>query len=916
MTSPGSGGWSWAAGIYTAVLKQEQLERVISWAGLVDWPPGLLLELLAHSYCGVTPRASLMREMSEYSVLMPQGSNPLTVGHLTQLALAKGDPHTVSDNYRSKFMAWFVPPYRFTDTEVLTVWPARTKMDLSLRRTRFRDVWQAYQAQGLLPLLSDVLQNLEAFDYIAVCNISWAAFLLRDQKTTSSWWSIVRLWPCWKDPDTYLAVAKAVNDRVKARTLLDFERGWFTEMGTLLGYRNPPFPGFDIFEQAQDLADGGDVHGMSRTELDPEFVAHLTELDMHPHSGQAFQSFHDYVVSAGWVTSGASSVGRVDWTSGKDSGHFKARKNLVPDVTDLEDLYRRASSSRSQENVTVVKAELGKIRLAVSSDMYTYLMMDWLSSFMTHSYKQWPGSTIEENAVEQTRRQRRMLDDCRADKWCLPFDFSGFDHQPSTDELVAIFRKMEKSCEHVVPAHLLSEYHTIYDRVVASMRNSWLYARDGDRRVKMRVAGGLMSGLRWTSLVGNAWNTVMTGVVFSWLRGLLINTNACSSFIRGDDSALAFPDWSTTLLFRLGYAGINAVGADGKFAIHHGATEFLRTWYSKTGLSGYVMRTIPGLVQRKPWNPQPWVEEGVMDSLYGVVQILRRRSGLPSVEQCWQAIKTVWSRRKHLSQSWLLIPKPRGFGVEPWDGVTVADTRVVDLPPKDVTLASNGFSANQIAADPLSVVYPWSPVALASAGQASMLGKASADDIPALSSIFRANTRYNLSARVRKLRPVSWSATDEGTLANRAWTLAHLDSTAADHDLMRRPVAAQWGMFRSLSHELEYSKLWSQHTGGDGQRLFESRHSDFLAARSLWEARGLRRSEATGWLLGDLAMPKTTRLHPMLAGVLSAQVVSVLASTMWRRRVTRNLGPWMARVSSVLEHALYASKLSQELYNW
>lgn len=874
----------------------------------------LLIELLAHAYMGSAVSPLLLREMSKYTVLMPQGPNPLTVDDLTMTAHTHGEPDERSSEYRLKFQAWFLPPYRFTDTEVLTVWPARTKMDLSLRRSRFRDVWQAYQSAGLLGMLSDVLDRLESFDYIAVCNISWAAFLLRNDKT--SWWMTVRDWPCWKAPETYLAVAKPVNDQVKAHSLVDFPRGWFTEMGTLLGYRNPPFPGFDVFEQAADLANGGDVHGLSRTPLDPDYVDHLSALNMVPHN-TTFQSFHDYVVDAKWVTSGASSVGRVDWSTNVDTGHFKARKNLVPDVVNLEELFQRAWVTNRQENMTVIKAELGKIRLAVSSDMYTYLMMDWLSTFMTHSYKQWPGSTIEESSVQQTIRQRKMLDDCRDDKWCLPFDFSGFDHQPSTDELVAIFRKMEASCEPIVPSNLKTQYHYIYDRVVDSMRNSWLYAREGKKVVKMRVAGGLMSGLRWTSLVGNAWNTTMTAVVFDMLRGLRINMNSSSSFIRGDDSALAFPDWATTLLFRLGYSGINAIGADGKFAIHHGCTEFLRTWYDKAGLSGYVMRTIPGLVQRKPWNPQPWVEEGVMDSLYGVVQILRRRCGLPTVEKAWQAIKTVWSRRKHLSQTWLAIPKPRGFGVEPWDGRSFGTGRVVTTPEKTVHLSSNGFSAAQIGADSLSASYTWDSDGLERAGHAAMLAKASADDIPALSSIFRQNTTYDTSLRPQVAKEKEWVKHDLNILRTRAETVARLDSTGSDHDLMRRVQAADWAKFAGLAHEWEYAKNWSQHSGrGDGVALFEQRHPDFVAKRQLWELRGLRRGEATGWLFGDLQMPKTRIIHPMLAGVLSAQIVNVVAMTMWRRSVARNLGPWMVQVSRVLEDALYSSKLSQEMYNW
>lgn len=924
MTSHGSGDWSRAARAYMSAVQEEQLSKIRTWASLIDWPFSLFLELVAHAYCGAMPDARLMKAMSNLTILTPQGSNPLTVEQLTRLVIKKTDLSkiAVSDSDRAEssrkrtiVRSWFTAPYRFTDDDVLSVWPARTKMDLALRRTRFRDVWQAYQSVGLLPMLEDVLSRLERFDYIAVCNVAWAAFLLRNDSTT--WWETVRAWPCWYDPAVYLTAVKAVSDKVKARSSLAFERGWFSEMGTLLGYRNPPFPGFDLVEEARSLASGGEPHGFTRTVLDPGFVSSMRSLRMAPHHG-VFPSFHEYVVGGEWVTAGASTIGEVKWKTRTESGVFKARKNLVPDCVDLEQVYRDILRTNQQVNKPIIKAELGKIRLAVSSDMYTYLMMSWLSLFMTHSYKGWNGSTIEETPVQQTRRQRQMLDDCRADKWHLPFDFSGFDHQPTTDELVAIFRKMQESCRDVVPPNLVREYDSIYDRVVRGMRNSWLYVRDGDRRLKLPISGGLMSGLRWTSLVGNAWNTTMTKLVFDTFADLRINFANSRSFIRGDDSALAFGDWASTLLFRLGYQAINAVGADGKFMIHRGSTEFLRTWYSKDGLSGYAMRTIPGLVQRKPWNPAPWMEEGVMDSLYGVVQILRRRLGLATVESGWSAIKTVWSRRKHLSQSWLCIPKPRGFGIEPWDGKTWSTGPAVSVPSKVVELASNGFSAAKILADPCASRYALTAGEAEVIAQADLLGKASADDIPDVSSAFRKATVYNLKERTfADRRMFSPSASDLSVLATRCATMRVTESTAEAHDFARRVQAGDWGTYSHLSHEWEFAQKWARVSSGRNARVaFELWNPDFAVARKVWEARGMRRSDAVGWLMGDLQMPKVRRLHPMLASVLSAQIVNVLGKTVWRPSVCRNLSKWMVRVSEDLENALFSSPLSRDLYMW
>jgi len=904
---------------YLSLLREQEVQLLSKMADLCGWPVPLFTELMAYAALDLPVPPSAMSEFSEFTVLMPQGLNPLTLRAVTKFVKTKqverpvdSEARAAEVEYQAKWVKWFDPPYRFTDEDVEQVWPARTKMDLALRRSRFRDVWQAYQSTGDLPLLASVLRRLRQFDYIAVCNFSWAAYLLRGDV---DWWDVVSGWE-WFDPESWLVVAKSVNDLVKSKAVLAFPRGLLTELGTLLGYRNPPFPGFDVFEEAEKLADGGEPHGLSRTELDPQFVSSLSVLKMYPQQPKQ-QSLRDYIMEADWATSGASSVGRVDWMFQGKSGHFKARKNLVPDVCDLQRIYEQCTATTSQENKTVIKAELGKIRLAVSSDLYTYLLMSWLSTFTNHAYKGWPGSTIEETIYQQTDRQAEMLAQCTKGRWALPFDFSGFDHQPSTLELQAIFRYMRDSTlPSVLPEHR-TEFLSVYERVINSMDRSWLYVRDGDRKASYRVAGGLMSGLRWTSLVGNAWNTTVTIMVQRYMMMLFNPGPDYRMWIRGDDTALFCSSWARTLCFRLGYAAVNAVGADGKFAIHRGACEFLRTWYNSEGLSGYVLRTIPGLVQRKPWNAAPWEEEGVMAHLHGVVQILRRRWGGKFVECAWSALKTVWSRRKHLSQDWLKIPKPAGFGIEPPDSRLYANHRIVKPGGKPIQLLHNNWSRDQILADPLAPAYAVSSETAQRIADARVLAKASADDIPALSSHFRDTTEYDSSARVLRRPAYSLSTKMSGWLHNTEQFCLSLQPTGSDHRLASTYDAGSWARYRHLSHELDYAKEVARYSGTPRiLELFEQRHLDFVTDRTTLEAWGLTRGSAVGWLLGDLQLPPTRQLHPILSGVVAAQTINLLARALRMPSVGRQLTRVAAELAKHVELAVYSSPLSQKLYRW
>jgi hypothetical protein len=541
------------------------------------------------------------------------------------------------------------------------LWPPRTKTDLALRRTRLLDWVKHLRSDGKLSVVIEVLCNTRVgWDLIFVTNVLAATCVFG-----LCWWKRWK-WLGAFDDDLghFLSVAKKVNDIGKTVGIQDVNWTWYVECSSLGGYRNPPFEGFDIKQEVEKLANGGIEHNYFGYQWDA-LCSEFLSMNYHPVD---YVPFGNFVCNAEWLTSGSSSVGKVVLTTiDGNTVTVKARKNMVADVVDLETLANDALSADSQENYAIIKSELGKLRLAVAGDIYTYLKQTWINYLLGGAYYDWVGNTSEEDFVTQTERLSKMLDLC-VSHFGLPYDYAGFDHQPTTDEIVGIVKLLCKHARLNVPPTELSEYDLIADNVIKGFYRSTLETRvSGEEKVKVKVNGGLMSGLRWTSVVGNAWNSVITGLVLKLLHMWGIPTNTITRFIRGDDSAIFVPNWATGAAVNLGYDAVGAKAGEGKFSLQNHQMEFLRVWFD-TRCRGYPARALPGLTQRKPWSSNPWSEDMVIKALYDTCRTLKRRVDSRSiyVDKIWKTLRRVWCKDHGLPDAVCWTPTfSGGFGIEP-----------------------------------------------------------------------------------------------------------------------------------------------------------------------------------------------------------------------------------------------------------
>lgn len=781
------------------------------------------------------------------------------------------------------------------------VFPPRTKSDISLRRSRLYDWVTLFRAHGRSDELTEVFSSMRvSFDVIFVTNLVVAVWFFGIE-WFRKWESLGAL---EGDLTHFVAVAKKVHDLVKVHGLDDENWLTFVECNVLSGYRSLPFPGFDVFEEARALANGGEDHdlfGSTIEDLCSEFLPLAVEpVDYIP--------FRDWVESGAWATTGASSVGELELEVDGKRVKIKARKNMVPDVVSLTELADMAIESDEQVNKTVIKSELGKVRLAVAGDLLTYLKMTWVNRMLGGAYYQWPGNTSEESFVEQTKRMWRMLRLC-AKCFGLPYDYKGFDHQPTLREILAIVRHLCKAARLNVPASFADEYDHIVRSIVQGFYKAVLITQYNGKVQRDDVKGGLMSGLRWTSVVGNAWNSIMTGLCLRLLKFWGFDSDAIERFIRGDDSAIFVPDWATGAACNVAFNLIGAKAGDGKFSLKYHEMEFLRIWFDER-CHGYPMRVIPSLTQRKPWSNQPWSEDMMMRALSEALRTLRRRwpTVVERCDQAWDHLKRLWARNHNLPVEIFAVPVASGgLGLEPppvgFHLRCVPAIPKVD-PVKTITIKNQTDWRRLKMAQYLKETYgitdhPDLPDIAAQQLATTIMS----DNIPSVASRVRQEWLSEVrNAHIRVERdPVP---------VDHVRDLPDLDAFSPGD------INVTMNIYQALSPEFGSQKVVTQARADYRQYKFDGGFRNFLRAYYPPVALAVSRfhsswhiSEILDYLEGKISLcPRMT--HPALNCVLSRMVAACVRP---RARVSRCSTVWLG---SLLEPILWNSTLSRYVYSW
>lgn len=780
---------------------------------------------------------------------------------------------------------------RASDAEYQAVFPARVASDLAVRRERLATVahawrerperWRAIVEEGFR----------WGWDYVFAMNIATQSFLC----DSDDWWGVaheIGLLPAGLTD--YIERAKKLTGLLKTRSS-NLKMTQWAECAGLTGYRQPPIEGFDLRKEAEDLATGG---GRGIGTPGVTFASQVPIALAMNVPRREYVSFEDYIRSGEWATAGASSVGRVEVEYVEEGEEkqfkFKPSKSQLREVMTDDEIIDYVEAHTEQVNVAIVKAELAKLRIAVSGDLATYLRMSWLTRLLNSAYNDWPGSTTEEGLAEQTNRLIMMLQTLKK-HWGLPFDFKAFDHQPTTEEILLIVDWLFAHMMQNVPVERAAEVRRQMAIVRGGFEHAVLIVRDEGGDTEFAVRGGLMSGLRWTSIIGNAWNSVVTACVIESLAGLGISRAVVARWIRGDDSAIVCLDWQSASVVAHAFQWVGAEGGFGKFSIWPEEFEFLRQQVGPDGVSAYGVRAVPGWSQRKPWTNEPWRPFASLEAQAEVRDLLIRRGyDEGAVWRLWRATASAYCRKKRVALRWLTVPAALGgLGLEPWQGWLPSERLPTPRLPELTIKNSIGRTLADVERIAASINPEYSRVEARSIAERE------------LQPLLLSNARPEVLRLLREpVFKVGWHKVE--VIAPRAvWTegprLQTLQPVVGVVEQLTRSAAPLWGAGREVEAQWRDWSRVERATGVKPIDLLRQRSPVVAAWLRLLERRGLRRRDALDWLFGSTSFA-LNGLNPSVLGLVSSATRSYLGD------ITR--GSWRGSwAQSVYVYSVYASSM-------
>jgi hypothetical protein len=827
----------------------------------------------------------------------------------------------------AKQLEWFLGD-QDPDT-VDELWHFRTGTDRAIRRVRLVDVAGLLRTEWWAKRL---ITHTTLWDQVSVTNMLLAVYI--QGVGWMDWWE--KTGAFGGSVERWTQTAKIVNNMAKAQGFSDVDDLAVAECVGYVGYRNPPYEGFDLVSEAEGLAHSGIRHdrfgGLARfSEIAQRILRRRGEVELTADA----TSFDEYLKYGPWETSGSSNVGRVVWKFKQEAGHFKARKNFLPDVLGFNEAVHTMSNLGTQDNTVIIKPERGKIRIAVASDVWNYWAMAWLDEYLSNGTRLWNGTIIDEGRLGMAHRLYRMGVD-GATKWHMPYDYASFDHQVTTEEIMVLVDILVELAHDACPSITVrDEIVRIGRLVVSGFQHSKLrvgaaivrtaggeiptHVKPGDDAYCWNVEGGLMSGIRWTSKIGDMWNLVM----MQWAAELveeISKRKPDSITVKGDDSEVEATSPTTCLLMKAALDAIGAKGGDGKFGIHYGQSEFLRVWFRDGKANGFLNRAIPAITQRKPWSSEPWTYEQNTEGVRLALDTCKRRGAdTRKLDSLWDHLKRGWAERRGAQVAVLGVPKALGGpGIGDWDGhtVTIGDKQVLD-PPRVEVVSESDWRMERIAhqADRLGLRPNTDELAQLARDAASE--KILADDVPAVLSRIRHLLTPDYRCTKRELS-LNWPARTWSLFTELTLTLGSFDTVRRLEAFSHRPVSMGYGKLASDVSSLQIAA-----------KLARLRNTTMDAELPTWLKRkigllmapiagsGMTRRQQMEWLQGSIQLGQTGDLHPEYVWVIQRAVAITVAQLLRGKRLTKEL--WVSAVHTLTSGYVWAATKSliyKSCYVW
>lgn len=804
------------------------------------------------------------------------------------------------------------------DDLFLFIFPPRTKSDIGIRNIRLFDIYELYKSDYIEELFWDIVQRLPGKSYIFVCNI-----LLYQYLVSPEWWTMLResgasllseykLRDCLKD----------MSDLCKKKDFIEKRRqvSVYIETHNLFGALQPPVEGWDPVTQTKELASCDiPIHGLLGTDLvgDNFFSSSMNScLRAEPLKLRDFEKMYpdlkDFLLYADWERSGTSSLGRVEWTytDPKDSkyskiGSFKARKNFVLDLMTTEDLAQYClGESAHIHNVAIIKSELAKIRIAVSSPLALYLLESWLLHWAHSFYLNWEGSTLEESTDEEFERNYDQWLRMRNNQYVLPYDFANFDHQITTNEVVMMTALGHDIAWSKYRGNDGPDFRLASDIILKSIKEAVLHDPPGHGKESYRVQNGLLSGMRGTSIMGNGFNLTCYTMAMTVMRKIMNRSDMLHKEIRGDDLRVTCPNQYVLILLYYIYKSLGMKANPSKFGLCIGRGDFLRLdCVGDQGMVGLPARTTPSITQRKPWKSAQWVGEGrlinVCENAYNVLRRTPNPDDPAVIKRFQHLVSTVtglWSNRTRVHPSYVSVPRiAGGLGLGTWNQTDFISTKGNKIPVNMVESLDLDFQYPNLVDYERKKTYEEKFTQMClhpdekevdTLIRQDRAQKLASDDVPDLINIIRYHYRqFVRGVKIRKVK-VNKILIDNLLVhfSDYATFLEKLRPTQKVlrfiRDVSRDFIRVPFREYGNRSEEIRL-RLRLGRMRGENVRDSLSMFPDFISTCRLLEKNlCVKRHVAIEWLTDGITINYSYEVHSSMIGPLSALTARIL-SDMW-----------------------------------
>lgn len=286
-----------------------------------------------------------------------------------------------------------------------------------------------------------------------------------------------------------------------------------------------------------------------------------------------------------WATSGGSQDVGLKYDSG--NVYTKSKWAYAFSLTD-DDIYNLLFERRRGHAVVSSVEGAGKDRIIISSDNALHIKMSYLNSIMEQPIKRLFSSlrlsSLFYSSGDTAKMYLDMMSECdQTTTLKVPIDQSSFDQNQPKTHILILLDELSKRMSDPIDGLIL-------DLVKESIDTSTV--RVG--KTVLPYSYGLLSGWRWTALLGTLCNIVS-------LSAICKMTEVTASYTcQGDDVSLVVKSRDDLLRILSSYGSLGYEVNPNKFWISTYRNEFLRRIVTSSGVDGYPSRSILSILWKKP----------------------------------------------------------------------------------------------------------------------------------------------------------------------------------------------------------------------------------------------------------------------------------------------------------------------------